>query len=124
MAQVNGKKIDFTEDDFYKTLREHDNAILKKFNDRDLNDEDYFFLGINSDIMSNALSIFINRLSGNSESIGIDNNCRAIFEAFVVLKMDASGEITPKQKELYRYQYALVDYDNFKKSTNRTRKRK
>ena len=116
MAQVNGKKIDFTEDDFYKTLREHDNAILKKFNDRDLNDEDYFFLGINSDIMSNALSIFINRLSGNSESIGIDNNCRAIIEAFVVLKMDASGEITPKQKELYRYQYALVDYDNFKKA--------
>lgn len=116
MAQVNGKKIDFTEDDFYKTLREHDNAILKKFNDRDLNDEEYFFLGINSDIMSNALSIFINRLSGNSESIGIDNNCRAIIEAFVVLKMDASGEITPKQKELYRYQYALVDYDNFKKA--------
>lgn len=116
MAEVDGKKTDFSEDDFYKTLREHDNTILKKFNDKDLNDEDYFFLGINSDIMSNALSIFINRLSGNSESIGVDNNCRAIIEAFVVLKMDASGEITPKQKELYRYQYALVDYDNFKKA--------
>ena len=114
MAQVDGKRIHFTEDDFYKTLKEHDVAILKKFNDKDLNDEDYFFLGINSDIMSNALSILINRLSNNSESIGIDNNCRAIIEAFVVLKMDASGDITPKQKELYRYQYALVDYDNFR----------
>ena len=114
MAQEDGKRIYFTEDDFYKTLKEHDVAILKKFNEKDLNDEDYFFYGINSDIISNALSILINRLSNNSDSIGIDNNCRAIIEAFVVLKMDASGNITPKQKELYRYQYALVDYDNFK----------
>ena len=40
MAQVDEKKTDFSEDDFYKTLREHYNAILKKFNDKDLNDED------------------------------------------------------------------------------------
>ena len=42
MTQVDGKRIHFTEDDFYKTLKEHDAAILKKFNDKDLNDEDYF----------------------------------------------------------------------------------
>lgn len=116
MAQIDGKKIDFTENDFYKTLREHDAAILKKFNNFDLDDNEYFFYGINSDIMSNALSILINRLSGNSESVGIDNNCRAIIEAFLILKLDACGEISDKQKALYRYQYALVDYDNFKKN--------
>lgn len=65
MASVDGKKIDFTEDDFYKTLKQHDVAILKKFNDKDISDDDYFFYGINSDIMSNALSILINKQSGN-----------------------------------------------------------
>lgn len=118
MAQVEGKKINFTEDDFYKTLREHDKSILEHFNDENVGDDDYFFYGINSDIMSNALSILINRLSNNSESIGIDNNCRAIIEAFVILKMDAEGKISLNQKKLYRYQYALVDYDNFKKALN------
>lgn len=116
MAQVEGKKIQFTEDDFYKTLRENDKDVLKQFNKKELSDDDYFFCGIHSDIVSNALSVIINRLSNNSESIGIDNNCRAIIEAFVVLKMDAKGEISKKQKELYRYQYALVDFNNFKKA--------
>ena len=115
MASVDGKKIDFTEDDFYKTLKQHDVAILKKFNDKDISDDDYFFCGINSDIMSNALSILINKQSGNIESIGVDNNCRATIEAFVILVMDAKGQISQDQKKLYRYQYALVDYDNFRK---------
>ena len=109
-------KIPFTLDDLYKTLKKHDSDILKHFNDTDLSDDLYLFYGINSDIISNALSIVINLLTGNPYSPGIDQNCRAILEAFVILKMMApeAGEITGLQAKIYRYQYALVDHDNFR----------
>ena len=97
----------------YKVLRKHDVEILKHYNCDEISDNDYFFYGINSDIISNALNILTNYLSGNIESAGVDLSCRSILEAMVILKMDASGDITNNQKKIYRYLYAYVDDDNF-----------
>lgn len=97
----------------YKNIKIHDVEILKHFCDDKISIGDYFFYGINSDILSNTLNILINYLSGNIESAGVDNSCRTIIEAFVILKMDASGDISEKQKEIYKYSYSLVDFDNF-----------
>lgn len=41
----------------YKTLKKHDIEILKHFNDESISDKDYFFYGINNDIISNTLNI-------------------------------------------------------------------
>lgn len=97
----------------YKSLKKHDGEILKHFCDSTISDNDYFFFGINSDIISNALNILTNYLSGNIESTGVDISCRTIIEAMVILLMDAKGKITDKQKTIYRYLYAYVDFDNF-----------
>ena len=97
----------------YKVLRKHDIEILKHYNCDEISDNDYFFYGINSDIVSNSLNILTNYLSGNIESAGVDLSARAIIEAMVILKMDGSGDISDNQKKIYRYQYAYVDDDNF-----------
>lgn len=105
-------KYDFLET-LYKTLRKHDVDILKHFCDEKISNNDYFFYGISSDIISNSVSILTNYLSGNIESAGVDICCRSIIEALVILRMDAEGQISDKQKEIYRYLYAYVDIDNF-----------
>lgn len=97
----------------YKVLKKHDTEILKHFNDITISDNDYFFYGINSDIISNSLNIITNYLSGNIESCGVDASCRTIIEAMVILLMDAKGKISDKQKTIYRYLYAYVDVNNF-----------
>lgn len=97
----------------YKILKKHDVEILKHYNDETVSDKDYFFYGINSDIISNCLNVLTNYLSGNIESAGVDSSCRTIIEAMVILKMDASGKINDYQKRIFRYQYAYVDLDNF-----------
>ncbi len=97
----------------YKVLKKHDIEILKHYNDDTVSDGDYFFYGINSDIMSSCLSILTNYLSGNIESAGVDSCCRTIIEAMVIIRMDAEGKIREDQKRIYRYQYAYVDLDNF-----------
>lgn len=107
-------KIQFSIQDLYKTLRRHDKDILKHFDDDELSDYDYLFYAINSDIVTNALSIVINILIGNEQTAGIDNNARAILESFVVLKMLGSGEISETQQKIFRNQFAIVDYENFK----------
>lgn len=48
----------------YKVLRRHDVEILKHYNCGEISDNDYFFYGINSDIVSNSLNILTNYLSG------------------------------------------------------------
>ena len=68
-------------DDVYRSLRVHDKEILKHFNDEKLSDHMYLFYSINSDIISNALSLIIAIQTNNINSIGVDNNCRAIIEA-------------------------------------------
>lgn len=97
----------------YKVLRRHDVEILKHYNCDEISDNDYFFYGINSDIVSNSLNILTNYLSGNIESAGVDLSARTILEAMVILKMDGSGDISNNQKKIYRYLYAYVDADNF-----------
>ena len=97
----------------YKVLRKHDVEILKHYNCDEISDKDYFFYGINCDIISNALTILTNSLSGNIESAGVDLSARTIIEAMVILKMDSSGVISDNQKKIYRYIYAYVDLDNF-----------
>lgn len=97
----------------YKVLKKHDVEILKHYNDDTVSDGDYFFYGINSDIMSSCLSILTNYLSGNIESAGVDSCCRTIIEAMVIIRMDAEGKISEDQKRIYRYQYAYVDLENF-----------
>lgn len=97
----------------YKVLKKHDVEILKHYNDETVSDNDYFFYGVNSDIISSCLSILTNYLSGNIESAGVDSCCRTIIEAMVIIRMDAEGKISKDQKLIYRYQYAYVDLDNF-----------
>ena len=97
----------------YKVLKKHDVEILEHYNDDVVSDNDYFFYGINSDIMSSCLSILTNYLSGNIESAAVDSCCRTIIEALVILRMDAKGKISADQKQIYRYLYAYVDLDNF-----------
>ena len=97
----------------YRVLKKHDVEILKHYNDETVSDNDYFFYGINSDIISSCLSILTNYLSGNIESAGVDSCCRTIIEALVILRMDAEGKINEDQKRIYRYLYAYVDLDNF-----------
>ena len=97
----------------YRVLKKHDVEILKHYNDETVSDSDYFFYGINSDIISSCLSILTNYLSGNIESAGVDSCCRTIIEALVILRMDAEGKINEDQKRIYRYLYAYVDLDNF-----------
>lgn len=115
-------KTAITIDDIYRSLRVHDKEILKHFNDEKLSDHMYLFYSINSDIISNALSLIIAIQTNNINSIGADNNCRAIIEALVVLKMIASGDISDEQARIFRYHYAVVDYANMKKFiTDQTR---
>lgn len=109
MSEVNQYDINA----LYKVLKKHDVEILKHYNDETVLDNDYFFYGINSDIISNCLNILTNYLSGNIESAGVDSCCRIIIEAFVILRMDAEGKISEEQKRIYRYLYAYVDLDNF-----------
>ena len=97
----------------YKVLKKYDVEILKHFCDTSILDNEYFYYGINSDIISNALNILTNYLSGNIESAGVDISCRIIIEAIVILLMDKTGKISDKQKTIYRYLYAYVDFDNF-----------
>ena len=106
-------KMKITLETLYKTLKKHDAAILKNFNNPGISDEFYFFNAINSDIMSNGLGIVVNLLCGNVDSIGVDQNCRSLLEAFVILRMRAENAIGDDQMKLYRYQYALVEKDNF-----------
>ena len=98
----------------YKTLKKHDIEILKHFNDESISDKNYFFYGINNDIISNTLNVLTNYLAGNIESAGVDISCRSIIEAFVIMQMDAREEITDLQKKIYRYSYSFVDLDNYR----------
>lgn len=111
-------KTAITIDDIYRSLRVHDEEILKHFNDENLTDQNYLFYAISGDIISNALSIIIAIQTNNINSIGVDNNCRAIIEALVVLKMMSLGDISDEQAKIFRYHYAVVDYANMKKFIN------
>ena len=102
-------------DELYKALKYHDLELLKHFNDDSLSDMDYLFYAICSDIISNSLSIVINIQMDNIKSLGNDNCCRSIIEAFVVLKMIAKGDISNEQAKIFRYHYAIVDYANMRK---------
>ena len=48
----------------YKVLKGHDVEMLKHYNCGEISDNDYFFYGISSDIVSNSLNILTNYLSG------------------------------------------------------------
>lgn len=111
------KKI-ITLDDLYRTLRVHDKEILKHFNDESIDDQTYLFYAINSDIISNAISILMAIETNNLDSIGVDNSCRTIIEAFLVMKMKAVGDISDEQAKIFRYHYAIVDISNMKRLTN------
>ena len=111
-------KTSITIDDVYKALKYHDLEILKHFNDDSLTDQQYLFYAINNDIISNALFVVANMQIGNLESLGIDNCCRTIIEAFVVLKMIAEGDISDEQAKIFRYHYAVVDFANMRKFVN------
>lgn len=75
----------------YKSLRQVDLNVLKKFNCDEISDEDYFFYGIQNEIISNTLNVLINYLTGNIESAGVDNSCRMILEALTIFAMNSNG---------------------------------
>ena len=110
-----GTKRTISTDDLYRTLKVRDEEILKHFNDESIDDQTYLFYAINSDIISNALSVVIAYESNNIDSIGVDNCCRTIIEAFLVMKMRAVGDISDEQAKIFRYHYAIVDISNMKK---------
>lgn len=116
------KKNVFTFDDLYRTLRVHDEEILKHFNDESIDDQRYLFYAINSDIISNALSLVMAVETNNIDSIGVDNCCRTIIEAFLVMAMIGNGDISNEQAKIFRYHYAIVDMSNMKKFINESSK--
>ena len=103
----------------YKSLKKLDLDILSKFNCAEISDDDYFYYGIYNEIVSNSINILVNYLTGNIESAGVDNSCRMILEALIILAMDESGDISSVQKSIYRYSYAYVDLENFKLVTTK-----
>ena len=114
MGNEKGKTI-ITLDDLYKSLKLYDEWLLEHFCDENLSDRDYLFCAINNDITSNGLSLLTNVLYNNHESIGVDQCCRTIIESFVILRMmEKEGVISDLQAKVFRYQYALVDKDNFR----------
>ena len=117
-----GTKTTITLDDLYRTLRVHDKEILKHFNDESVDDQTYLFYAINSDIVSNAISIIMAEEANNLDSVGVDNSCRTIIEAFLALKMKAAGDISDEQARIFRYHYAIVDMNNMKKFTSNNAK--
>lgn len=100
--------------ELYKILKCRYNELLKRYNCDEISDVDYFFYGINYDIVTNCLNIVTNILSNNIESAGVDISCRSIIEAMLILKLDANGIITDNQKKIYRYSYAYVEEGNYK----------
>lgn len=98
----------------YKSLKVLDEDILSKFNCAEINDEEYFSYAIHNDLVSNALNVLVNYLSGNIESVGVANSCRMILEALTILEMNKAGDISVLQKSIYRYSYSYVDLDNYK----------
>ncbi len=111
MNELKDRPIDLNK--LYKVLRDLDDEILKKFDDQNLSDDEFFAYGIKFDIISNTLNVLINGFVGNLESPGVDNSCRSIIEALVILKMYENGDISELQKRIYRYSYTLVDYGNY-----------
>ena len=109
------EKTKITLDDLYRSLKVHDKEILKRFDDKTLDDQQYLFYAINFDIISNALSLVIAIETDNLDCFGVDNSCRTIIEAFVVLRMIAAGDISDEQAKIFRYHYAIVDYTNMYK---------
>lgn len=103
----------------YKSLKQSDADILAKFDGEEISDEDYFFYGIQNDIISNTLNILVNYLTGNIESVGVDNSCRIILEVLTIFAMDDNGDISKTQKRIYRYIYSYVDLANFKLITTK-----
>lgn len=103
----------------YKSLKQLDLDILAKFNNIEITDEDYFLYGIQNDIISNTLNILVNYLTGNIESVGVNNSCRIILEALTIWTMNETGDISKVQKSIYRYCYAYVDLENFKSTTTK-----
>lgn len=101
-------------DDLYKNLSKCDTYILKKFNDDDISDDQYFLYGILEDIISNSMHILTNNFIDSYHSIGVDNSCRTIIEGFTILEMNKKGLIDNLQKRIYRYSYSLVDLENYK----------
>ncbi len=99
-------------DELYQLLRRYRDYILSKFDDLDMSDDEYFKYGISYDIVNNALNIVMCGLSRDPVSIGIDNNARAILEAFMILEIDKSGQIDWKMKRIYRLSYSAVEYSN------------
>ncbi len=112
------EKTKITLDDLYRSLKVHDEEILKHFDDKNLDDQQYLFYAINFDIISNALSLVIAMETDNLDCFGVDNSCRTIIEAFVELKMIASGDISDEQAKIFRYHYAIVDFANMHKFVN------
>ncbi|MCD8203678.1 MAG: hypothetical protein LUB56_00940 [Coprobacillus sp.] len=101
-------------DELYQLLRKYRDYILSKFDDIKLSDEDYFKYGISYDIVNNALNIVMSGLARAERSLGLDNNARAILEAFMILKIDKNGEIDSEMKRIYRLSYSAVEYANEK----------
>ena len=97
----------------YKSLKKSYDDINKHYQDEKLDDKTYLFYGLCHDIMSHGLGVTMNLLFGNEDSPGIDLNCRSLIEAFTILKMMGHEEITEKQAKIYRYQYALVETNDF-----------
>ena len=99
-------------DDLYGHLKVIDTGIIRRFKKPDISDYEYIFCGLLSDLVSNAQSLLINKISANINSIGVDNNCKKIIETICILKMLGEGKISLGKAKLYRYLYPFNNEDN------------
>ena len=99
-------------DDLYGYLRDIDLSIIKKLAKKEIDDYSYIMCGVLSDLISNAKSLLINKLSANIDSIGVDVNCKNIIECICVLKMISSGKVSLGKAKIYRYLYPYSHEEN------------
>jgi hypothetical protein len=104
-----------TNDDLYKVLVKLDHDHRIKFNNHDVDDKTYFRLALEEELISSALSIVINSRMRNLRSPGVMGNCRLVYESLAMLSKLDKGQINADQLHIFRTQYFIVEYNNYKK---------
>ena len=97
----------------YALIKSINTQLINKSNKNDYAIAD-FTDAMDLAITSNALSLIKAVIQDNYCSITNELNIRNIIEHYVLLLMDAAGDISDVQKELFNEQYKLIEYKFYK----------
>ena len=96
----------------YAQIKKVNNDLLAISNSKDYENasfEDAMMLTISS----NGLSLIKSLFQENTNAITCILNQRNIIESFALALMNADGDITPQQLELFKEQYAIIEYQQY-----------